>query len=282
MTFNIPPTLVTELASQRCLIFAGSGLSRQSVGEDGTTRPPTWPELLAQLLTIAAPDDQPRGTSLIGENRLLDAAEVMLSNHNPAEFHRIIGKVFKTPRFQPSHCHSAIVRIDPKIVVTTNYDTLLEQAYTASAVDHAACRQYEEHAVNVVRSDQRLVLKAHGCVTNPRNIVLSRSDYFKARRSNQQFYALLDALFLVHTIFFVGYGLQDPDIQLVLENAHIRSPSDHPHYVLMANGTDPAILQAMTKSYNIRPLMYDNTSGTHAECQLFLDELAKAVESERA
>jgi hypothetical protein len=282
MTTEIPTTLVRELAARRCLIFVGAGLSMQSKGADGVTRTPSWGDLLSRLLPLSQPDDRTRSETLITERRYLDAAEVIMEGHNPAEFDRITREVFVDPKFQPSSCHKAILKIDPKIVVTTNYDTLIENEYTAAGVDHVACRQYEDHALNVVRSDRRLILKAHGCVSNTRRIVLTRSSYFEARNENHRFYALLDALFLVHTVLFVGYSLQDPDIQLVLENAQIRSPSDHPHYMLMPSGTDMAILRAMTRSYNFHPLLYDNASGTHQECEVFLEALANAVESERA
>ena len=92
-----------------------------------------------------------------------------------------------------------------------------------------------------LRSTTRVILKAHGCVSDPSKIVLSRGQYFEARRRYGYFYEILDAVFLTSTLLFVGCGLTDPDIQLVLENANISAPSTHPHYALVESNRHPEI-----------------------------------------
>jgi len=105
-------------------------------------------------------------------------------------------------------------------------------------------------------------VKAHGCVSDPSKIVLSRSSYFSARRDFPGFYELLDALFLTNTLLFVGYSLSDPDIQLVLENANISAPSAHPHYALVEKTRHPSIKSAIKKNHNIELVEYPR--GNHA------------------
>jgi SIR2-like domain len=126
----------------------------------------------------------------------------------------------------------------------------------------------------------RLVLKAHGCVSDPTKIVLGRSSYFKARRGFPAFYEILDALFLTHTLLFIGCSLTDPDIQLVLENANIAAPSSYPHYALVERMRHRSIVHAIKSSHNIQLLEY--SPGVHSEAVEALERLREQVESHRA
>jgi hypothetical protein len=42
-----PETLLKDLESKRVVIFLGSGVSRNSLGEDEKTRPKTWEKFLS-------------------------------------------------------------------------------------------------------------------------------------------------------------------------------------------------------------------------------------------
>jgi SIR2-like domain len=86
--------------------------------------------------------------------------------------------------------------------------------------------------------------------------VLARSSYYTARRDYQGFYQLLDALFLTHTLLFVGASITDPDIQLVLENANISAPSAHPHYALVEKTRHASIKAAIKKTHNLELIEY--------------------------
>ncbi|WP_185096809.1 SIR2 family protein [Chitinophaga barathri] len=96
------------------------------------------------------------------------------------------------------------------------------------------------------------------------------------------FYSLLDSLFLVNTILFIGCGLSDPDIQLVLENSNIAVPSAHPHYSIMPAGMHNALNKAIKSSYNIKILEYENDNGDHASLLASLNELKDLVSAIRA
>jgi hypothetical protein len=134
--------------------------------------------------------------------------------------------------------------------------------------------------VENIRSRIRLVIKAHGCVTDPTKVVLSRSSYFAANRDYPGFSAVLDALFLTHTLLFIGCGLSDPDIQLVLENANISAPSAHPHYALVEKARHPSIKSAIKRTHNIELLEYPR--GNHDVARTAVEGLRDKVISFRS
>ena len=245
---------------------------------DGTTKPPTWKAFLGQLKRLM-PTGSPTTLvdDLIQKDKYLDAAEVIVNALPVADFSQAIRNTFVQPKFGHSPMHEAILKIDPKVVVTTNYDDIYD-SYCRSGLavnGYNVCRYYDAHLVADLRSPVRLVVKAHGCVADPTQIVLTRSQYFKERQKHPGFYRVLDALFLTNTILFVGYSLSDPDIQLVLENVNIAAQSAHPHYALIADDIHIDIERAAAKAYNIHFLRFP--SGDYTEAQRALKQLSDDV-----
>jgi hypothetical protein len=259
MAIEWPDALTTELAERRCIVVMGAGVSMGSLAEDGKTHPPSWDVFLRGALRLVPREADKRfALSLINKSQLLDAAEVIMSCSNPADFGVYLRQVFVTPRFAVSELHKIILDIDPKIIVTTNYDQIYDHYCNAGRATNGynICKYYERFAIDDIRSTIRLVIKAHGCVSDATKIVLSRSSYYAARRDFPGFYQLLDAVFLTHTLLFIGCSLTDPDIQLVLENANISVPSSHPHYALVEKIRHPSIRAALKTTHNIELIEY--------------------------
>jgi hypothetical protein len=275
-------TLVAELAERRCIVFMGAGASMACASAD-RSRPPSWDGLLGGAIRfIRRPVDRTFARRLLAENRLLDAAEVIRECTNAADFNQYILDTLSRPRFLPSDIHKVILEIDPKIVITTNYDDIYDQyCKSGSASDgYNVSRYHDTVAVENLRSRLRLIIKAHGCVTDPDKLVLSRSSYYKAKRDYRGFYDVLDALFLTQTILFVGCSLSDPDVQLVLENANISAKSVHPHYALVEKQEHAAMRSAIKLMHNIELVEYPR--GEHATALSALRDLRDKVLTQRA
>ncbi len=256
----------------------GAGVSMGSLSEDGTSRPPNWETFLSGAIDLIPRDsDKKFARSLLNKSQFLDAAEVITTCSNRADFGNYLRETFVSPRFAPSQLHKIILDVDPKIVITTNYDQIYDHYCNSGAADsgYNICRYYDRFAVDNIRSRIRLVIKAHGCVSDPTKIVLSRSSYYTAKQEYPGFYRLLDALFLTHTLLFVGCSLTDPDIQLVLENANISVPSAHPHYALVEKTRHPSIKAAMKTTHNLELVEYPK--GKHKEAETAVATLRDRV-----
>lgn len=279
---NWPKALITELTARRCIVFLGAGASAGAVSIDGRKKPPTWNQLLQSLISLMNNNtDQPTIVDYIQKEKFLEAAEIIIKNISPADFSGFIREELITPRYQPSEVHKAILEIDPKIVITTNYDDIYDNFCRTGAAQEGynVSKYYESHITSDLRSPVRLIVKAHGCISDASKIVLTKSQFFKARQENLNFYKVLDSLFLTHTILFIGYSLTDPDIQLVLENANISAPSAHPHYFVTGNNINIAIKDSNKKAYNLEFIEF--TAGDYDELNEGLFELAESVKSSR-
>ena len=249
-----PKALITELASRRCIVFLGSGASAGAISSNGDKNPPTWGNFLKSLITMMnVKTDEDVIQDYLNKEKFLEAAEIIIKNIPPADYSSFIREEFKNPKYNASKIHESVLEIDPKIVITTNYDEIYDSyCRSGSAIEgYNVSKYYESHIISDLRSPVRLIIKAHGCVSDVTKIVLTKTQYFRARQEYSNFYKVLDSLFLTHTILFVGYSLTDPDIQLVLENVNICAPSSHPHYFVTGNNINDAIKKANKNAYNI-------------------------------
>lgn len=282
---TLPESLVTEMAEHRCVIVVGSGVSANSTPTSGDAKLPTWKDFLSQSANLLQNnDDKHTALELIRSRAYLDAAQVIQDALPSSDFSHFIHKIFVQPVYTASRIHQIIHELDAKIIITTNYDDIYER-YCLSVSDgqgYKVAKYYETHAINDIRSRFRVILKAHGCIVDPSKIILSRSSYFKAKRQYQTFYSILDAIFLTHTLLFVGCGLNDPDIQLVLENANLSAPSDHPHYSIQPAGLHSSIKRAIKTAYNIEIIEYPNENNDHVELENTLTSFKNKVLEYRA
>jgi hypothetical protein len=282
-----PTSLIEELAARRTVLFLGAGSSAGAsrIAQTGVTEhPPGWKKFLTDLVASAkkgSTEDLSMAESLIAESRLLDAAEILRSCIQDADYTRCIRNTFKD--YKNSVLHEAINAIDQKVVITTNYDCIYENFCRQGdgADGYHVIKYHDEGLVASLRSPTRLILKAHGCMQSADRTVLTKSEYFGARQNYGSFFQTLESLFTTNTLLFIGYSLADPDIQLLLENSAITAKSIHPHYATMPIGTHNSIKASFRKIYNVEILEYDSSNG-HEELSNSLISLANAVNEARA
>lgn len=272
-----PPSLISEIAERRCIIFLGAGASHTSVSKDGTQKPPLWNDFLRKLLDAMHDTGKIAIVKeLIAKENYLDAAEIIRTDVNKPDYNLLIWNIFHTPEYKPSLLHELIRDLDVKTVITTNYDKIYESCCDNGGSGYNTCAFYQGHLVNDLKSNKRLVIKAHGCVSDAAKTILTRSDYFNARRDYGNFYHILDSLFVTNTLLFIGYSLGDPDIRLILENVNIATQSICPHYAVVEEGMHDALKTSMKMSYNVQLL--EHSTGKYTDIIDALKKLLQDVE----
>lgn len=277
-----PESLAREIAENRCIFHLGSGLSCQSVDDNGA-RPLSWTNLLNELkertLTDAAMIDLV--DEFLAERKLLDAAEIIRTKGRGDEFNRIIKKEFFETDYHISESHRIIVEISPKIIATTNYDSIIENALIEKAGRNSFVSF--EHTTNglidAVKSPSTILLKFHGCAQHPRDIIISRSDYFKLRDKYSVSFDILTSLYKINSVVFIGCGIEDPDINLLLENVRLQAGESSPSYALVGSLSYAAKIKETIKSqYNIELILYPQADvNDHSKFETVLSELNQKV-----
>lgn len=96
-------------------------------------------------------------------------------------------------------------------IITTNWDTFLENIFPDYKV-------YIGQQELLFSSPQEVgeIYKIHGCSSNPNSLVLTESDYKNFENKNAYLASKLITIFMEHPIIFIGYSLNDANIQLLL------------------------------------------------------------------
>ena len=97
-------------------------------------------------------------------------------------------------------------------VITTNYDTLLEQVFKFEKYTG------QEELLFSPSQGVAEIYKIHGCCENPDSIVITSKDYESFNERNAYLAAKLLTIFLEHPIIFLGYSISDPNIQSILKS----------------------------------------------------------------
>ena len=109
----------------------------------------------------------------------------------------------------PNAIHDGILELDPSCIITTNYDTLLEEA---------ALKNNQQFWVVSKDSDlpqnhgERLLVKMHGDMTNE-NIVLTENDYYDYSRNFPLIRSYVVSQFASKVVLFIGFSLSDINLK---------------------------------------------------------------------
>lgn len=280
-----PPELVQTLAQRRGVVFLGAGASA-SCSADDQTRMPTWGSLLSELGSKLPTQHKSRYQDFLGNNRFLDAAQFAQDLLEPQELNNYLISVFGNNAIRPSEIYAHVNLIDQPVVMTTNFDRMYERYWeielNASLEPPRPPLMVSSYTDNDVvdnlRSDRPVLLKLHGTVEKPRDLVLSRSQYARAKYEHANYFKVVSALLLTRTVLFVGCGFNgDPDIDLLLEDSAFTAQSTAPHYALLPEGRHESEKKSLRSGFNLRVLEYSNESGDHAEMMARMAELSELV-----
>ncbi len=205
---NWPQTLIKEIAARRCILFLGAGVSTSSQTSDGL-KPKGWKDFLADATElIKFVDKKELITKLIEERKYLSALQAIFSTVDPSEYLHFLDENFNNRAFQPSKLHRIILQLDQRLVITTNFDKIYETYCYNISRDGFKIINYDfESLVDEIRSENRLIIKAYGSIDNINKMIFTRTQYHKAKREYSKFYEVLKALFITHTVIFIGCSL---------------------------------------------------------------------------
>ena len=253
-----PKFLVQEIAARRCIFFLGSGVSASAGAADGSS-PKDWKNfILSATKLIADKEKKSIVSGYINEKNYLLALQGIKKGVDGGDYYILLNKHFNNSSYEPSELHKIIFDLDVRIVITTNFDKIYEKyCHKQSSEGYKTIHYDSTSLLDDIRSDDRLAIKAHGSTDNINKMIFTKSQYHKAKRDYPNFYEVLKALFITNTVLFIGCGLYDPDISLLLEEVNIIGSPAKPHYALIREGDHNNIaVDDWRETYNISVLEY--------------------------
>ena len=279
-----PQELINDIAKRNCVLYLGSGISAASKNDEGKS-PATWCKFLSDILDIRQEKLKVcHGTimQLLEKENYLTACEIIVKHLVERDFGELAADEFRRPGYHPNELHQIIFSLDSRLVITPNIDKIYDQYATTQSHGTVIIKTYRDDIARYLRSPDYLIIKAHGTIDDTDHIVFTHSQYSRVRNNNATFYRMLDALLLTRTFIFLGCGLSDPDIQLVLENLNFSFPGCRPHYmVIPLNNLSEDELGCIANNRNIEFLQYENPDKTHSQLLESLKELDCFVAEKR-
>lgn len=221
-----PDELIRALYNEKLAIFFGAGLGL----EYGL---PSWGSLTESLV------DELQGTKF--ENyqkvlrKLLESAQYLEVIDHLRYFdevegtnklnNRIIEKISETQIGSDSETNQDLLfKLNSSIFLTTNVDNTLSQSKAKAGKITSQIYCYEniqDIKTSLLTNDlikQPLIVQLHGQLSTQSSLVFSKERYTDILTNGNYFFKqTLPAILNTHTVLFIGYGLEDLDINLLLK-----------------------------------------------------------------
>ncbi|PQJ12318.1 SIR2 family protein [Flavipsychrobacter stenotrophus] len=144
-----------------------------------------------------------------------------------------LANVLLVDQIKPGEAHKAFAKLPFKLIVTTNFDFLLEQSYSY-------CKPIlDESQLSISVNDNSVsILKIHGDLHHPNKLVATEEDYDLFIEKNPLFSTFLANQLITKTPLFIGYSIDDPDLRQIFKVVNERlGNSKRPAYTIKLNST---------------------------------------------
>jgi hypothetical protein len=186
-------TFSKQIINNEASLFIGSGVSYNS----GL---PSWTELLE-------PCANDLGIELTQNTNLYDISQYYVNKHNDNSLRRIVSaQVNKITN--PNVLLTALMEIGFASIWTTNYDQLVERLLTNNEIAYNAIFS-DKNLPSIDKYDKVNIYKINGDISDPENMILTRSDYENYEKKYPLFLTFLKRELVANTFLFVGYGFND-------------------------------------------------------------------------
>lgn len=252
------------------MLFLGAGVS-MGAGVQSS-------QGLLDALLVAAPHAARVDAAALRKLDVRDQAQIIRGLYPSGDDYlaALQSELVAHPRY--SLTHGLLAGLGTTENVTTNYDRLFEVA-TCTAGRTCRVLPYDRAAAG-----ERWLLKLHGSIDHPSDMVLTRGDYLALPGRAGALFGLLQALLMTKHMVFVGYSLTDDSFHRVMHDVRQVIGTEHrgqkigTAFVLFSDplqehlsGDVLHIVPMLDRAPDGRPLPIESAA---RELDLVLDEIA--------
>jgi hypothetical protein len=226
----IPYPLEEAIKSKRAILFIGAGASKESENSSGHT-PPNADQLRDILATRFF------GKAIPNRDVMAVAEMAIAASGGSNLVFEEVRKAFD--KFEPSNAHKLIAKFNWRSIATTNYDCLIEKAYSDTDKKLQSLVHFVKDDEPIEDKMQAVVnpvqyLKLHGCLDHIFDsdipLVLSREQYATYLQNRTRLFGRLKYLAPESVMIFVGYRLDDGHIRDLIYSL---APNKRPRWYMI-------------------------------------------------
>ena len=289
INMDIPEDLVSRIRSGKCIAFVGHQLSEFA----GL---PSWSKMLFQTWDwlekrIGPLRERKELESLIPDSMVTAVSRTQKLLHTKRLFNECMTEIYKSYYdLNPTGIHKLIARLPFASVFTTNYDTLLESAYSHIQGTSPPCYTYQDtsNVSRLISKNQFCMLKLLGTMEQIDTILFGQED-IKSSFRRTDYSDFLKNILANMTILFIGCNPVDPDQIVFLGEIYrnIIPAVAEKHYAFVsdeeASNFDKQWSADSSINNYLRIITYKHTDSNYEQIQQFLTGLSERVtESQEA
>ena len=280
MSFNLD--LINDIAQGNVVLFLGSGVSSSAETASGR-KIKGWDQFLRFVSEKLDKNHKEIMEERLDQKDYLIACEIAKMHIDINDWQNLLYDEF-LQKAEPSALHKAIVQLDQRVIITTNFDKLIENTFPLIDIE---TREYpivkfgiDRDAFKMLRDRRKYIFKLHGSIDDPENIIFSKSDYASKAFSNWIYSDFIKLTLLTYTVLFIGFSMEDPAISLLIEQYVQSFPNTRPHYIILRGPINQSIEQISKNLRKLQIITYANADG-HEALPALLDELHSAAQTRR-
>jgi len=201
---------------------------------------------------------------------IIQAASILRKFFPEGEFDRRVKRAVTPEPGQTSETHRAIVELLPRGIVTWNYDDAHENALVEKQLHWGKPLMPwdEQRLTHGIRTSiaEPFLLKAHGSISEESgreySVILTSESYRDLFVREPAYRAFLQHLFTNFNMLIVGFGMADPDFDLLLHDVFAQFGSPIQNHVLIRSATQEGEMQGqevlLRRLYGIQTLYISN------------------------
>lgn len=218
-------TIISANNDNSLAIFVGAGISKSS--ETKTVKLPSWNDLI---------EDLKAELEIENESDYLKIAQLYYLAFGEFTYYKKLKEYFPE-HITPSKIHKLIFDITPHVIITTNWDNLLEKTIQENAyIYDVVCSDND-----LVKSSlQNKLIKMHGDFKN-HNIVFKEDDYLKYNLLFPLIENYVKSIVSTHTVVFIGYSYNDINLKQIVKWIQNYSNVKPPMYLITYKRNDNQI-----------------------------------------
>lgn len=260
---KIPPSLLMDIVSNRCIPFIGAGFSKNANCPNGISMP-DWKELGEKAAEFLVSD---------GSMDAVEALSQYEHQYSRSNLVELIAQTLHINEILPGAAHLAFCRLYFDIICTTNFDFLLETAF--GEVYSNQGKPYHvianENRLSTCLNEKTTILKLHGDFSDPSGMVITEKDFDLYITRNPLFCTYIANLLITRTPILIGYSLNDPDLRMIWTIIGSRLSSlRRSGYVILSSASQSDVLRFKRRGINVINLGVKKENFSIALTQLFL------------